>query len=565
MIYLYLEFSVFFSMKNSFTGTFIFYFLFNCLVLISLEGVSQEMIKPIRHPFLLSGNFGELRATHFHSGIDIRTGGVEGLPVLCVKEGRLARVSVSPVGYGQALYIEHPDGTTTVYGHLQRFIPPIAELVRELQYEQESFRLDRDFRTYGIRFRQGDTIAYTGNTGSSGGPHLHFEIRNTQTERTINPLLFYPIRDNKAPLPRKLYLYTIDDAGCVLPLRQYSLKSGDDGNYRLGRIAVPAGRIGVGVYITDYMNDSWNKLGIYRMGLIVGKDTLFTLQMDSCAFDQNCFINVVKDFTRYKQKETVYRCFGNYLEQFPNISSRNKGYLEVAKDSLLHVELILTDINRNRSRVIFGLKGVENPYGAQHTKDILKYDEAHLLELPGCRVELPAGTLLASVEKTTRIEQDSLTGRSVFVLGDKEVPLFKKAHLVLSGVFSPQSIICEVDAMGKKYPLETIRTATALEAEIGYLSRYAVFEDLQAPELLFMGKFPDRTLRFQVKDDLSGLAWWRGEVNGKWCLFSYDPRVNLLQCSLTEPVFLQGQVNEVKVNVEDKVGNKRELIVRVRK
>lgn len=552
-------------MKNSFTGAFISYFLFNCLVLISLEGVCQEMIKPIRHPFLLSGNFGELRATHFHSGIDIRTGGVEGLPVLCVKDGILARVSVSPVGYGQALYIEHPDGTTTVYGHLQRFIPPVAELVRELQYEQESFRLDEDFRAYRLRFRQGDTIAYSGNTGSSGGPHLHFEIRNTQTERILNPLLFYPIRDNKAPQARKLYLYAIDEAECVQPLRQYSLKPGADGNYRPGRITVPAGRIGVGVYITDYMNDSWNKLGIYQMALIAGKDTLFTLQMDSCAFGQNCFINVVKDFARYKQKETVYRCFGNYQDRFPAISSHDKGYLEVAKDSLLHVELILTDMNRNRSRVIFGLKGMENPSASRQTKDILRYDEAHLLELPGCRVELPAEALLASVRKTTKVEQDSLTCRPVFVLADKETPLFKKAHLVLSGVFPSRSVICEVDERGKKYPLETIRTDTALEAEIGYLSRYTVLEDLQAPELVFLGKFPDRTLRFRVTDDLSGLAGWRGEVNGEWCLFSYDPRVNLLQCSLTEPVFLPGQVNEVKITVEDKVGNRRELIVRVRK
>lgn len=552
-------------MKNSFKRGWFYYFLFNCLVLISLGTMAQEMIKPVRRPLLLSGNFGELRATHFHSGIDIRTGGVEGLPVLCVKEGVLARVIVSPVGYGQALYIEHPDGTTSVYGHLQRFIPRIAELVRKFQYEQESFRLDEDFRAYRICFRQGDTIAYTGNTGSSGGPHLHFEIRNTQTERVINPLLFYPIRDNKAPQPRKLYLYAIDEAECVEPLRQYSLKPGADGNYWPGRITVPAGRIGVGFFITDYMNDSWNKLGIYNMVMIAAKDTVFSLQMDSCAFDQNRFINVVKDFARYKQKETVYRCFGNYQDQFSNIYSRDKGYLEVMKDSLLKVELILTDMNRNRSRVTFVLKGGEKNTVNKDAGDILRYDEAHLLELPGCRVELPAEALLASVRKTTRVEHDSLTGRTVFVLADEETPLFKKAHLVLSGVFTPRSVICEVDDKGKKYPLETIRTTTALEAKIGCLSRYTVLEDLQAPELVFLGKFPDRTLRFQVADDLSGLSRWRGEVNGEWCLFSYDPRVNLLQCSLTEPVFLPGQVNEVKITVEDKVGNRRELLVPVRK
>lgn len=123
--------------------------------MIPLNVLAQQIIQPINKPILLSGNFGELRATHFHSGIDIRTGGVEGLPVICVKEGRLVRVSVSPTGYGQALYIEHPDGTTTVYGHLQRFVSRITEIVRELQYRQESFRIDADFRPFQLFFGKG--------------------------------------------------------------------------------------------------------------------------------------------------------------------------------------------------------------------------------------------------------------------------------------------------------------------------------------------------------------------------------------------------------------------------
>jgi len=552
-------------MKNHLTGRFIFCFLFNALVLIGLSGYAQEMILPIRKPLLLSGNFGELRATHFHSGIDIRTGGVEGLPVLCVKEGQLVRVSVSPVGYGNALYVEHPDGTTTVYGHLQRFIPAVAAMVRKLQYEQESFRIDEDVRSWQITFRQGDTIAYSGNTGSSGGPHLHFEVRNTRTEHTLNPLHYYSIRDTKAPVVRKLYLYTIGEQETVRMFRQYSPKAGADGGYQLGRIAVPAGRIGIGVFATDFMNDSWNKLGIYRMTLVAGQDTVFTFQMDSCAFDQNTYINAVKDFGYYKQKETVYRCFGNYQEDFLSIRNRRKGYIEVARDSSVRVLLTLTDINRNRSRVSLVLKGTAPYPQSTEEKPLLRYDEAHTLKLPGCRVELPAGALFASIPEYLRKEQDLQTGDSVFVLAEEDTPLFKKARLILDGDFGSRAIICEVDNHNRKYPLETFRTANGLEANIGYLNRYTVLEDVQAPELLYLGKFPDRSLRFRVKDDLSGIAGWRGEVNGKWCLFSYDPRIDLLQCSLTEPVFLPGQVNEVKICVKDKVGNKRQLIVNVKK
>lgn len=537
------------------------YFLFNSLIVISLNVMAQEWVKPVRNSVLLSGNFGELRATHFHSGIDIRTGGVEGWPVICVRDGQLVRVSVSPTGYGQALYIEHPDGTTTVYGHLQRFVPAVTKLVRALQYQQESFRVDEDFRLYHIFFKQGDTIAYTGNTGSSGGPHLHFEVRNTLTEHTLNPLHYYQIRDTKAPVARKLYLYTLSEKGCVDLWQSCGLKAEAPGQYAGGRIQVPAGKIGVGVYATDYMNDSWNKLGVYQLTLVAGQDTLFTFRMDSCSFDQGGYINEVKDFECYKKKETVYRCFGNYQEYFRGIVNRGKGYIRVAEDSLVKVQISLSDINGNRSVVNFSLKGGK-PLG-QEKEEVLNFDEGHVLELSGCRVELEAGALFSSVRKQMRVEKDTLTGNDIFVLSAKDIPLFKKALLRIQGQFGPQAVICEVDGNGRKFPVKTHWAPDALEARIGYLNRYTVVEDQIAPQISFLGKFPDRTLRFKIRDNLSGIAAYRGEVNGKWGLFSYDPRTDVLQCSLTEPVFVKGQVNEVRISVTDQAGNKKDLQIKI--
>ena len=182
-------------------------FFYNCLILFVLNDLkAQNLVKPIAGRTLLSGNFGELRATHLHSGVDIKTGGVEGMPVICIQDGVVSRIAVSPVGYGLALYIDHPDGTTSVYGHLQRFEPCLAALVREIQYEKESFRIDENVLSRQLCYRQGDTIAYSGNSGSSAGPHLHFEIRNTRTEHTWNPLLFYSVRDLKAPQVKLLGL-----------------------------------------------------------------------------------------------------------------------------------------------------------------------------------------------------------------------------------------------------------------------------------------------------------------------------------------------------------------------
>lgn len=563
MIYLQRKIIDFLNMKRNDPRKIIYCFLFNCLAVIPLNVTAQEMIKPINNTILLSGNFGELRATHFHSGIDIRTGGVEGLPVVCVKDGILVRASVSPTGYGQALYIEHPDGTTTVYGHLQRFAPPISAIIRKLQYQKESFRIDEDLRECRLAFRQGDTIAYSGNSGSSGGPHLHFEVRNTLTEHTLNPLHYYTIRDNKAPVVKALYLYSIADNGMVEFIRQCPVKAVAAGKYHAGRITVPAGRVGVAVYAIDYMNDSWNKLGVYRMNLTAGKDTLFQFCIDSCSFDQGCFINEVKDFDRYKKKETVYRCFGNYQDRFLSIRNRNQGCIQIIKDSLTQMVIDLSDINGNRSSVSLELKGREAKSASIDNDNILRYDRPHTLELPGCRVEIPEGALFHSVEKVLKLEKDTLTGRDIFVLSKKDIPLFKKANLTIEGEYGDGAVICELGSDGRLFPVDTRPVDNGLAAEIGYLNRYTVAEDREAPTIEFLGKFPARLLKFRIKDNLSGIGSYRGEVNGQWCLFSYDPRVNLLQCSLSEPVFKRGQVNEICIMVEDKVGNTKELVVKV--
>lgn len=563
MIYLQRKFIDFLNMKRKDTRNLICCFLFNCLAVISLNVTAQEMIKPINNTILLSGNFGELRATHFHSGIDIRTGGVEGLPVVCVKDGILVRAVVSSGGYGQALYIEHPDGTTTVYGHLQRFVPQISAIVRKLQYQKESFGIDENLREYSLAFRQGDTIAYSGNTGSSGGPHLHFEVRNTLTEHTLNPLHYYAIRDNKAPVVKALYLYSIADNGMVEFIRQCPVKAVATGKYHAGRITVPAGKVGVAVYAIDYMNDSWNKLGVYRMNLTAGKDTLFQFCIDSCSFDQGCYINEVKDFDRYKKNETVYRCFGNYQDRFLSIRNRNKGCIEIIKDSLTQVAIDLSDINGNRSSVLLELKGGEAKSVSMDDNNILRYDRPHTLELSGCKVEIPEGALYHSVEKVLKLEKDTLTGRDIFVLSKKDIPLFKKAKIDIRGDYDDSFLICEIGEDGRLSPVPTFLVDDGITAEIGYLNRYTVAEDREAPTIEFLGKFPDRLLKFRIKDNLAGIGGYWVAVNGEWCLAAYDPRVNILQCSLSEPLFKRGQVNEVYLMVEDRAGNQNDIEIKV--
>ncbi len=548
------------TMKKKIRGSIARWVAANCLMLKILSPAgAQELLPPLDGTMLLSGNFGELRATHFHSGVDMKTGGVEGLPVRCVQDGIVSRVCVSPTGYGNALYIDHPDGTTTVYAHLQRFEPRVATRVREKQYTRESFRVDEPMLAENIRFRRGDTIGYSGNTGSSGGPHLHFEVRTTSTEHTLNPLRFYSIRDTRAPIPKHLYLYAVQDNGSVQRLRSCALKNTGTGRYSAGRHTVPAGKIGIGAFIIDHMNDSWNKLGVYRLTLTVGQDTLYHLSADSCAFHQACFINEVKDFECYKKRETVYRCFGHWQHEVLGVRMRNGGCIPLSQDSTVHALLTLADINGNRSTVALELRGAAPAPDTLPDGEILRYDLPHQLTHGPWSLRLPAGSLISSVRKTLASEPDTATGSEILMLARKDIPLLKKGTLVLRGRFSPRSVICEVTPEGERLPVATRHTSDSLCASIGYLNRYTVAEDTLAPTIDYLGKGPGRTLRFRIKDDCSGIASYRGEVNGQWCLFSYDPRTDLLQCLLSEPAFRRGARNEVRIIVEDKVNNQTEI------
>lgn len=235
----------------------------------------------------------------------------------------------------------------------------------------------------------------------------------------------------------------------------------------------------------------------------------------------------------------------------------------MVEDSTVIVNVCMQDINGNISRLNFSLKGGSPVSASEAESDLLRYDRAYCLAFAGGRLELDSAALLTSVKKVMRMERDTVSGRDVFVLSEKDIPLLRKGRLFLEGKYEKNALICEVSSDGQKFPLPTRWSDDGLSADIAYLNRYTVVRDSLPPSILYLGKFPDRTLRFKIKDELSGIAAFRGEVNGRWCLFSYDPRINLIQCSMSEPVFRPGE-NGVRVMVEDKAGNKNEVVVQVK-
>lgn len=530
------------------------------LLLLSSNVCAQTdtLLYPLKNIPLLSGNFGELRATHLHSGLDFKTGGREGLPVICVKDGVVARVKVSATGYGNALYLEHEGGITTVYGHLSRFVPRVTKVVRDIQYNKESFEVDENMLGYEIRFRAGDTIAYSGNTGSSGGPHLHFEVRDTKSEHALNPLRFLSVKDQTGPSVRGVYVYPISGRGIRNTVRRVEVKNTGNRVFRGGKIGVPAGKVGVGVQSDDYMKDSWNKLGVYDLCVCAGGREVFKMTMDELSFDQTFLINELKDFHHYRDNRLVYLTFGNYQEQLLPVRNQDRGLITVEKDSVVDVVIDLADINGNHSKIMFQLFG-KSPMRDLELADgerLLRNDRNDSLQGGKYSLWLEANALSYSVVCKPIVSsrlRDSVEMIEVFSTGKQIYPLMKNARLVVSGKFPEKSVICLLEKKNRFSALKTRWTEEGLTASPRVLGEYTVRQDTIAPVIFYMGRAGQR-IRFRIVDDLSGISAYRVEVNGKWCLFSYDAKSRLLEGNVNEPVFVKGK-NKLVLKVEDGVKN----------
>ena len=267
------------------------------MALPAQEKPENPFISPFDFPLLLSGNFGELRANHFHGGVDFKTQGVVGKPIRCIADGYISRVTVTPGGYGQAVYITHDNGLTSVHGHLHKFMTEVEKVVEAYQYEHETFVVDLKFDETKFPLKQGEVFALAGNEGYSFGPHLHMEIRKTDTEEHIDPLLFFMnrVKDTTAPRATQVMLYPLPGKGVVNGSAQKK-------KVPLSNRQMPIeawGQIAAGIKAFDYMDGTSNNYGVRSVKLFVDSVEVFGSTMESFLPDENRFINAWTDYEEH--------------------------------------------------------------------------------------------------------------------------------------------------------------------------------------------------------------------------------------------------------------------------
>ncbi|WP_346696904.1 M23 family metallopeptidase [Barnesiella viscericola] len=523
-----------------------------------------EMIAPLKIPLLMSANFGELRPNHFHSGIDLKTQGRTGLPVYAMDGGYVSRVVVSPWGFGRAIYINHPSGLTTVYGHLKSFAPFIDEIVRRLQYEQEDFAIDCEFAEGEIPVGQGDLIGYSGNAGSSGGPHLHLDIRDTATEDPMDPQewLSQYITDDVAPEPRRVVVYTHDGVlgNTARRVERKATRSGA-GSYSIGTPVPVWGDVSFGIEAYDRMTGTANKYGVHQVDLYVDDSLFFSTYIYRYSFDETRYIN---SFTEDGKIMRTYVAPGNRLRSIYK-QVDNHGILHVDEERLYRCRYVLTDYDGNRSELNFTLTGkLQAPVEPQKSGIYFSYAVDNLYKKDDFGLFVPAGALYENIDFTRRKLESHKYYSDTQVIGPDDISLHRPADLSIRltrDELTNKNQYYLVRLKGNRvYPVNGEYADGWYKAKIRNFGSYAVTVDSVNPSIQPVA--PERwssrgTVVLKVTDSGSGLKSYRGEIDGKFVLFELDGKTARITYRLESNRVKKGSKHTLKVRATDMCGNEQ--------
>ena len=529
---------------------------------------AQQLRKPMDIPVLLSGNFGELRSNHFHSGIDFKTQGVEGKPIHSVQDGYVSRISVSPWGYGNGLYITHPDGTTTVYGHLQKFSQKITAYLKEKQYEQESFNVNLSLTPDELPVKEGELVALSGNTGSSGGPHLHFEVRDTETEEPMDPIEYYKdlIKDTQAPKIQGIMVYSMPGKGVVngsrrkLELKPVTAKNGKQ--TLTGKIEA-WGEIGLAVKGYDYMDNTSNIYGIKDITLTADSQVIFHSNLDRFAFDESRYLNSFTDFEEWKEHRSFYiKSFVDPGNRLRFIESLNRGILTIDEPRTYHLTYQLADAFGNTTRLSIQIEGKEQPIPEVDTEntELFHWWSDNRFGAKGIRLTIPKGNLYDDLYFRYSVKEDSAALGATHILHNKPVAFHKSAKL---------SLRLQTDTLDNKQQYGIVRLQNGrrswtggvyrngwVDADIKEMGSYTLGQDLVPPTITPLNPatwVSKQAIALRLSDNLSGVQTYRGEIDGQYVLFEMNSK-SVITYHFDKERLARGK-HTLKLVVTDACGN----------
>jgi len=531
------------------------------LALPAQETPENPFVSPFDFPLLLSGNFGELRANHFHGGVDFKTQGVVGKPIRCIADGYISRVTVTPGGYGQAVYITHDNGLTSVYGHLHQFMTEVEKVVEAYQYENETFAVDLKFGPEQFPLKQGEVFALAGNEGYSFGPHLHMEIRKTDTGEYIDPLQFYTgrIKDTTAPRATHVILYPQAGKGVVAGSSQKKIVP-------LNAPGTPVeawGKIAAGIKAYDYMDGTSNSYGVRSVTLYVDSVEVFRSTVDGFLPDENRMINAWTDYEEYATRSSWFmRSWilpGNTWRMLQ--ADEDGGVVTINEERPYVFRYVLEDLYGNRRTYRFTVQGKEQAIEPlQRGNHYLKWNQGNVVQQPGMELVIPKGMLYDDVDLNCKVIADSLDISFDYQLHDHPVPLHAGCPLVIGVRNYP------VTDMSKYYVVRKHkgRKASAggyfeegfMHANIRELGTYSVAIDTVAPRIVPLNKPQWKTgnIQFKIRDAETGIKEYKVYIDGQFALFKFSSK-NARLSHVHPGRMKKGVPHRMEVVITDYCGN----------
>ncbi len=526
---------------------------------------AQEITPPLDIPLLLSGNFGEFRQTHFHLGLDIKTQGKEGFPVKSILAGSIRRIRVATTGYGKVLYISHLNGTTSVYAHLQKFSDKIEKIVKGYQYEEQRFLIQKHFKVGEISIDKGEVIGYSGNTGGSFGPHLHFEIRNTSTQTPLNPLrLDLDIQDTRPPSIQSLYGYDINPLTKIKKKEILLIKKND--SVYTTPILNWSGEKGIGVRVFDRQDSSYNKNGVYHASIKLNGKEVISYTFDQVKFRDGNFINTLIDYETYELEGfRIQKLFKDLPFEFSFLSKESpNGIMNFEAGKSYQIEIILEDFHGNRTYVesyVNGIEAVDSTKRSSEEISFLSPKDEHHFKFDNREVYLPKDTFFEPAELSVTATPDSL---SIVSMGyTLRNPFHIKFEAPPPPTDSIQPYPWSIARVNKNEELEYVSTEykdDVLITKDGTPGTYLLVKDSLAPKITPLN-FEQKQwlsnysyLKIKVEDDFSGIKEYKGTINNQWILLEHEPKDNMLFYSFNDINFDKFQL-DFKLEVEDMQGN----------
>ena len=523
---------------------------------------------PLHIPLILSGTFGELRPNHFHAGIDIKTQQRQGLPVYAIADGIVSRIKVSLRGYGKALYVAHPNGYTSVYAHLQKFGSEIQKYIKNEQYSKRRYEVEVWPEHGKLEVKKGDIIAYTGNTGGSHGPHLHFEIRNSVTEKPINPLHYgFKVDDATPPIVVSLFGYPLSENAHLNQSEekiQLNFTKQADHTYKADPVTA-LGTVGFGFSAFDRQDLAINKNGPYRITQTVNGKVYTDYCFETFSFAESHYINTLIDYEWYKKtNQFVQKTFKephNRLEVYKTLYADGK--INVKAGLNYQVEVLIKDFEGNETKVIIPIIGKSERIKRQKQVDTtltwLEADVPNTYHLGAAKVYFPKHTFYHG------FYMDMEKGKDTIRIHNNTVPTHRSFTITFdvskyTTDEKKQLFVAQLSDDGKPRYTKTYKRGDIFTAKTRNLGVYTLMADTIPPKISARNFRSKKWLnnynylKLTISDDLSGIQSYNAYINGEWILLEYEPKNQTVTYNFEDKKLKQMKCH-LKVIVTDNVGN----------